>query len=150
MQSHVHTACKVPWTSTSGLSINIVQEAVSSSSSHTWIEKLARDVEIAFNGKRTTIFDSVKYLPNLTLHKTYTYKPKSFKYAQEEIVSTTLSSILRLWLHFPLDEASLLQLSLIDIVTSKSPSSIFFLDKIWEMYSTPFASVFNVWNKCTS
>jgi hypothetical protein len=130
--------------------IDIVQSAVASSSRHTWIGKLAWDVEIAVNKKQTVAFDSIKYLPNLTYHRTYSYTPGQFKYDQTEIISTTLSSILRLWLHFPSDQISLLQLSLINIVVSKSPSSILFLDIIWEMYSTPFSTVFNVWNARTS
>lgn len=130
--------------------IDIVQSAVDSSSRHTWIEKLARDVEIAVNQKHTVDFESIKYLPNLTFHRTYSYKPGPFRFKQTELVSTALSSILRLWLHFPSDEVSLLQLSLIDIVVSKSPSSILFLDKIWEMYTTPFSTVFNVWNARSS
>jgi len=126
--------------------IHIVQNAVESSSRHSWIEKLAWDVDIAVNRKQTITFDSVKYLPNLQFHRSYTYAPGRFRYNQTKLISTTLSSILRLWLHFPSDELSLLQLSLINIVVSKSPSSILFLDKIWEMYATPFSTVFNVWN----
>jgi hypothetical protein len=125
--------------------IDIVQSAVESSSRHTWIDKLASDVQRAVNQSRTVDFDSAKYLPNLPSHRTYSYKPASFRYEQTEIISTTLSSILRLWLHFPSDELSLLQLSLINIVLSKSPSSVLFIDKVWEMYSTPFATVFNAW-----
>jgi len=113
--------------------IHIVQHVVESSSRHSWIEKLAWDVEIAVNQKQTITFDSVKYLPNLQIHKSYSYTPGRFIYDQTKLISTTLSSILRLWLHFPSDKLSLLQLSLIDIVVSKSPSSILFLDKIWEM-----------------
>jgi len=129
--------------------VDVVQRAVESSSHHTWIDKLASDVQIAINGKKNVAFDSVKYLPNLTFHRSYSYVP-SFRYQQTELVSTILSSILRLWLHFPSDELSLLQLLLIDIVVSKSPSSVLFLDKIWEMYATPFSMVFNVWNAHTS
>jgi hypothetical protein len=125
--------------------VDIVQQAVKSTSRHTWIEKLAWDVEMAVNQKRKLDFDSVNYLSNLTFHSRYSYTPGQFRFEQTELVSTTLSSILRLWLHFPSDELSLLQLSLINIVASKSPSSILFLDKIWEMYSTPFSTVFNVW-----
>ena len=129
--------------------IDIVQHAVNtssrSSSGHTWIKNLARDVEMAVSRRETTAFDSLKYLPNLAFHRTYTYIPGSFRFNQSEIISATLSSILRLWLHFPSDENSLLQLSLIKILVSKSPSSILFLDKIWEMYATPFSTVFNVW-----
>ena len=125
--------------------INIVQSAMDSSSHHTWIVKLASDVEIAVNKCCTVDFESVKYLPNLEIHSTYSYKPGPFRFEQDEIISTTLSSILRLWLHFPSDEFSLLQPSLIKIVISKSPSSILFLDKIWEMCSSPFSTVFNVW-----
>jgi hypothetical protein len=130
--------------------IDIVQNAIESSSYRTWIEKLASHVRIAVNQKNTVVFDSIEYLPKLKLHKIYTYTPGPFRYDQTEIVSTTLSSILRLWLHFPSDEFSLLQLSLINIVMSKSPSSVLLLDKIWEMYATPFSTVFNVWNARSS
>ena len=130
--------------------IHIVQHAVASSSRHTWIEKLAWDVEIAVNQKQIIAFNSINYLPNLTFHRSYSYMPGRFRYDQTELISTTLSSILRLWLHFPSDQLSLLQLSLIDIVVSKSPSSILFLDKIWEMYTMPFSTVFNVWNARSS
>lgn len=130
--------------------IDVVQRAVESSSRHTWIDKLASNVEIAVNRKRAVTFDSVEYLPNLIFHRKYSYKPGSFRFDQTELVSTTISSILRYWLHFPSDELSLVQLSLIEIVVAKSPSSILFLDKIWEMYATPFSTVFNVWNKRSS
>ena len=125
--------------------VDIVQRAVGSPSRHTWIDKLAGDVQIAINGKQTTTFDSADYLPNLMFHREYTYKP-SFRYDQTELISSTVSSIVRLWLRFPSDQFSLLQLSLLDIVASNSPSSILFLDKVWEMYARPFATVFNVWN----
>jgi hypothetical protein len=129
--------------------IDIVQHAVNvssrKSSGHSWIQSLARDVETAVSNRETTAFDSLKYLPNLAIHRRYTYTPGPFRFDQSETISATLSSILRLWLHFPSDENSLLQVSLIKILASKSPSSIFFLDKIWEMYVTPFSTVFNVW-----
>jgi hypothetical protein len=130
--------------------IDIVQNAVASSSRHTWIEKLAWDVEMAVDRRQTVVFDSLKYLPNLMYHQTYSYTPGRFRYDQGEIISTTLSSILRLWLQFPSDQSSILQLSLLNILASKSLSSILFLDKIWEMYSTPFSTVFNVWNARSS
>jgi len=130
--------------------IDIVQHAIESPSHHTWIEKLALDVQTAVNQKESVTFNSANYLPNLTFHKIYSYTPKPFRYDQTELIRSTISSILRLWLHFPSDEVSLLQLSLIDIITSKCPSSILFLDKIWEMYVTPFSTVFNIWNARTS
>lgn len=129
---------------------DIVQSAVNNSSRHAWIQKLASDVEIAVNRKEIVAFDSVDYLPNLSFHRTYSYTPGPFRYNQTEIITTTISSILRLWLHFPSDELSLIQLSLIDIVASKSPSSVLFLDEIWKMYATPFSTVFKVWNGRTS
>lgn len=124
---------------------NIIQSAMESSSRRSWIERLAYDVQVAVHQKRMVTFDSVEYLPKLKLHKTYSYTPGPFRFDQTEIISTTLSSILRVWLQFPSDELSLLQLSLVDILVSKSPSSVLFLDKVWEMYVTPFATVFNVW-----
>ena len=84
--------------------IDIVQKAVASTSRHSWIEKLAWDIEIAINQKQTATFDSIEYLPNLTFHKCYSYKPGTFRFNQTELISTTLSSILRLWLHFPSDK----------------------------------------------
>ena len=126
--------------------IDIIQSAISSSSHHTWIERLASDVQIAINQNSPVDFESIKYLPNLVFHRMYSYKPGPFRFVQDEIISTTLSSILRLWLRFPSDERSLPQLSLLKIIISKSPSSVLFLDKVWEMYDTPFSTVFNVWN----
>lgn len=125
--------------------LDIVQDAVKSSSRNTWIERLAADVYLALNRKSTTTFDSAEYLPNLNFHCTYSYEPQ-FVFDQTELIISTTSSILRLWLKFPSDQKSLLQLSLLNIVTFKSPSSVLFLDKIWEMYITPFSTVFNVWN----
>jgi hypothetical protein len=130
--------------------VDIVQRAVKRSSYNTWINKLAADVEMAINQKRTVNFNSVDYLPNLMFHETYSYAPILFRYDQTELIASTVSSILRLWLHFPSDELSFIQLSLIDIISSKSLSSILFLDKTWEMYVTPFSTVFNVWNGRTS
>ena len=57
-----------------------------------------------------------------------------------------MSSIIRVWLQFPTDESSLVQLSIIDIVSTKSPQSILFLDKVWETYKTPCATVLKKWN----
>jgi hypothetical protein len=130
--------------------IEIVQRAVKSRSHQTWVGKLAADIEKAINQRRTVTFNSADYLPNLMFHNVYSYQPKSFRFDQTELITSTLSSILRLWLYFPSDSNSLLQLSLIDIVSSKAPSSILFLDKIWEMYVTPFSTVFNVWNMRSS
>lgn len=131
--------------------IDIVQGAVEKSAlRHTWIQKLAWEVEMAVNQSQTVAFASKEYLPELLFPETYTFNPKPFRFDQKELVCTTLSSILRLWLHFPSDQLSLLQLSLIQIVVSKSPSSVLFLDKVWEMYNTPFSTVFNVWNSRSS
>ena len=55
--------------------VNIVQRVVESPSRHTWIEKLAWDVQIAIDGKQTTTFNSADYLPNLKFHREYTYIP---------------------------------------------------------------------------
>jgi hypothetical protein len=130
--------------------IDVVQNAIKSTSRHTWIEKLAQDVKTAIDQRKTATFDSIQYLPNLTYHRSYSYKPGNFRYDQTEIISSTLSSILRHWLYFPRDELSILQLSLINIMVAKSPRSILYLDKIWEMYTTPFSTVFNVWNARSS
>ena len=81
--------------------------------------------------------------PNLLFPCAYAMKPMLFRYDETDLLTSTISSTLRHWLHFPADEASLAQLTLVDIITSKSPTSILFLDKIWEMYKTPFSTVFN-------
>jgi hypothetical protein len=70
-------------------------------------------------------------------------EPKPFKFDDTDLLTSIISSTLRCWLSFPADQDSLAQLSLLDIVTSKSPTSILFLDKTWEMYKTPFSTVFN-------
>jgi hypothetical protein len=131
---------------------DIIQRASkrASESSNTWINKLMADVQTAIYQKKTVTFESVDYLPKLRFPETYSYAPKSFRYDQTELITSTVSSILRLWLRFPSDEDSLVQLSLLDIISSKSPSSILFLDKTWQMYATPFSTVFNVWNKRSS
>jgi hypothetical protein len=118
--------------------MDIVSQAVKSSLHHTWIGKLVLHVTTAVIQKKIVNFDSANYLPNLVFQ---IQSNRSYYF---------LSSILRLWLHFPSDEVSLLQLSLIDIIASNSPSSVLFLDKIWEMYVTPFSTVFNVWNRRSS
>lgn len=129
--------------------VDIIQNAVESMTRRTWIERLASDVEAAINQRRTVTFHSTSYLPNLTFHKAYSYVPSKVRYVKTEIHSV-VSSIVRYWLHFPTDERSLLQLSLLDILVSHSPASVLFLDHIWEMYATPFSTVFNVWNARTS
>jgi hypothetical protein len=58
------------------------------------------------------------------------------------LLSSTISLILRKWLHFPPPENDL-AVELLDIVLSHSLTSILFLDKIWEMYKDPFLTVFN-------
>ena len=45
--------------------------------------------------------------------------------------------------NFPQDQDSLAQLGLLEIVSSSSLTSILFLDKIWDMYKTPFSTIFN-------
>ena len=129
---------------------DVVPAAVNRLSRNTWLEKLAFDVRNAIEQKKEAIFNSTNYLPNLAFPRVYSLTPPNFQYERTELIISVVSSIVRLWLHFPSDEYSLLQLSLIDIVTSKSPSSVLFLDKIWDMYKSPFSTFFSKWNKKTS
>lgn len=120
-------------------------------SRNNWLDKLAWNVRRAIELKQAATFDSVDYLPNLTFPQVYSLEPtKVFQFDQRELIISTVSSVVRLWLHFPSDEFSLLQLSLIDIVTSKLLPSVLFLDKLWDMYKSPFTTIFNKWNKQTS
>ena len=130
--------------------LEVIPAAVHRQSRNTWLEKLAWDVERAIFGKREVTFNSASYLPNLAFHSVYLLRPMVLRYEATDIIISIVSSIVRLWLGFPSDEFSLLQLSLIDILTSKSLPSILFLDKIWEMYKTPFTTVFKKWDKRTS
>lgn len=129
---------------------DVIPAAVNRLSRTTWLDKLAWDVRHAIEQKKNVTFDSADYLPNLTFHRVYSLASRRFVYEDTELVISVVSSIVRLWLHFPSDEFSILQLSLLDVVTSKSPSSVLFLDKFWEMYKSPFTTVFNKWNKRTS
>ena len=127
----------------------VIPAAVDHYSCNTWLDNLASDVGDAINNKKITTFDSANYLPNLTFHHVYLHKPAQFQFNQTELIVSMVSSIIRLWFNFPPDEYSILQLSLINIVTSKLPSYVL-LDKLWDMYKSPFAMVFNKWNKKTS
>lgn len=69
--------------------------------------------------------------------------PQPFKYDDWDILTAIISSTIRLWLGFPADQDVLAQLTLLEVITSNSPSSILFLDTVWEMYNNPFATVFN-------
>jgi hypothetical protein len=130
--------------------LEVIPAAVNRHSSNTWLDKLAQNVRHAIEMKQAAVFNSADYLPHLTLPEVYSLEaPTTFRYDQTELIVSVTSSIVRLWLHFPSDEYSLVQLSLIDILTSKSPPSILFLDKIWDMYRTPFKSVFKNWDKRT-
>jgi len=129
---------------------DIVPATVNRLSRNTWLEKLAFDVRNAIEQKKKASFNSTNYLPNLAFPRVYSLTPPNFRYERTELIISVVSSIVRLWLHFPSDEYSFLQLSLIDIVTSKSPSSVLFLDKIWDMYKSPFSTFFSKWNKKTS
>lgn len=128
----------------------VIPAAVNRLSRNTWLDKLAWDVRRAMEQKQSATFNSADYLPNLNFHRIYSLESPVFQYDQTDLIISITSSIVRLWLHFPSDEFSLLQLSLIDIVTSKSHPSILFLDKVWDMYKSPFTTVFNKWNKRTS
>ena len=129
----------------------VIPAAINCLTPNTWLDNLAWDVQHAIQLKQTTSFNSANYLPNLNFHNDYLFEPsKVFRYDQTEYIFSVVSSIVRLWLHFPADEFSLLQLSIIHIITSKSPPSVLFLDNLWEMYKSPFTTIFNKWNKRTS
>lgn len=130
--------------------LRIVPAAVDHTSRTTWIDKLASDVSRATEQGRSVIFRSADYLPGLDIQREYTIQAMPFRFDQRDLVISNMSSILRHWLYFPTDEASLVQLSLIDIVANKSPMSILFLDAVWAMYKTPFSTIFNQWNARTS
>jgi hypothetical protein len=130
---------------------NVIPVAVNGlSPANTWLDRLAGNVRHAIERKQNATFNSADYLPNLAFHQVYSLKRTVFRYDQTDLIISVVSSIVRLWLQFPSDEFSLLQLSLIDIVTSKSLPSVLFLDKLWDMYKSPFTTVFNKWSKKTS
>jgi len=130
---------------------DVIPTAVDRLSRNNWLDKLAWNVRHAVEQKQAATFDSANYLPNLAFPKVYSLEPiKAFRFDQRELVISMTSSIVRLWLGFPSDEFSFLQLSLIDIVTSKTLPSVLFLDKLWDMYKSPFTTIFNKWNKRTS
>ena len=107
-----------------------------------WIDRLATNVRTAIGTGRGATFYSSDYL-SLLFPCEYTMKRQTFRFDETELLISIISSTLRCWLRFPTDEESLVQLTLVDIVSSKSPASILFLDPIWEMYQTPFSTVFN-------
>jgi len=111
--------------------------------SKSWIDRLAMDIQSAILRGKEAKFHSSDYLPNLFSPCEYVMKPRPFRYDKTDLLTSTISSTLRCWLRFPTDEQSLAQLTLLDIVSSKSPTSILFVDKIWDMYTTPFSTVFN-------
>jgi hypothetical protein len=112
-----------------------------------WIDKLATDVQSSIHKRGGATFNSSQYLPDLAFHREYIMEPKQFRFHDPDLLTSVISSTLRWWLHFPKDQDSLAQLSLLDIVTSKSPTSILFLDEIWRMYTTSFSTLFNKdWN----
>lgn len=108
-----------------------------------WIDKLATDVQLSIHKGGSATFKSSQYLPDLAFHREYKMEPKPFRFHDPNLLTSIISSTLRCWLCFPEDQDSLAQLTLLDIVTSKSPTSILFLDKIWEMYKSSFSTVFN-------
>ncbi len=132
--------------------LEIVPAAVKhmSDDGNLWINRLAWDVKTAIYGKQSANFESKKYLPGLAFHSVYSFTPSDRHGLGNETLFNTVLSIIRRWFQYPTDELSLVQLSLIDIISSQSPTSVMFLDKIWEMYRTPFSTVFNGWNAHTS
>jgi hypothetical protein len=112
-----------------------------------WIDRLATDIRLSIRKGGGATFDSSDYLPNLAFPRQYKMGNKGFKYDDASLLNSIISSTIRCWLSFPEDQVSLGQLTLLHIVTSKSPTSILFLDKISEMYKTPFSTIFNKdWN----
>ena len=120
----------------------VVPAAVDRKSRTTWIDQLAQDVDSAIKQGQAITFHSIDCLPQLDIPCKYTVQATAFRFDQRDVVISNVSSILRQWLYFPTDDSSLVQFSLINIVLSKSPSSILFLEAIWEMYKTPFSTVF--------
>ena len=126
--------------------LDVVPPAVDRSSRNTWIDRLVMDVGIAMDGSKKVDFDSEAYIPGLNEPSTFSFTPgKRIRYEKNDLLVSSVSSIVRKWLRFPSDEQSLVQLSIIDIILSKCPPSVLFLDKVWETYQTPFATVFNSW-----
>ena len=111
-----------------------------------WIDKLVTYVQSSLHKRSSATFLSSDYLPDLAFHYEYKMEAKPFKFKDADLLISVTSSIIRCWLSFPADQYSLAQLTLLDIMTSKSPTSIFFLDNIWEMYKTPFITVFHNWD----
>jgi hypothetical protein len=114
-----------------------------------WIDRLANDIRLSIRKGGGATFDSSDYLPNLAFTRQYKMGNKGFKFPGHDtsLLNSIISSTIRCWLSFPEDQVSLGQLTLLEIVTSKSPTSILFLDAIWEMYKTPFSTIFNKdWN----
>jgi hypothetical protein len=109
-----------------------------------WIDKLAVDVQTSLLLERDASFDSSDYLPDLPHVLTYkTTYTKTRRYDNQEKLASIMTAILRLWLHFPTEDSTVAQLTLLDIFLERSLTSILFLDKIWEMYKDPFGTVFS-------
>jgi hypothetical protein len=122
----------------------VIPAAVDRKSRTTWIDQLAQDVDSAIERGQAVTFRSIDYLPRLDIPREYMVQATPFRFDQRDVVISNVSSILRQWLYFPTNDSSLVQLSLIDIMLSKSPASVLFLEAIWEMYKTPFSTVFNL------
>ena len=108
-----------------------------------WIDRLAVDVQTSVLVGADTSFVSSDYLPKLPYVRTYTMTGTKCRYNNLEQLTSIMSSILRLWLHFPTEENSNAQLALLGILLEHSLTSILFLDKIWEMYKDPIGTVFS-------
>lgn len=109
-----------------------------------WIDKLAVDVQTSLLLEHDASFDSSDYLPDLPHVLTYkTTYTKTRRYDNQEKLASIMTAILRLWLHFPTEDSTVAQLTLLDIFLERSLTSILFLDKIWEMYKDPIGTVFS-------
>ena len=115
---------------------------------NSWIDLLVTDVRSSLRTGAT--FHSSDYL-KLNFSSSYTMKPQSFKFDDTEQLVSVVSSVLKRWLCFPSNEDYLARITLLHIVVTKFPPSILFLDKIWEMYDSPFSTLFNNdWAICRS
>ena len=113
----------------------------------TWIDRLTKDVRSSMHDRAGATFQSSKYLPDLDFHSEYKMTHQSFQFDDTTQLTSILSAMLRSWLQFPGDQEYLAQLSLLEILTANSPPSILFLDETWQMFQTPFTTVFhNDWH----
>lgn len=127
--------------------LDVIQPAITRTSNGAcnpkiWIDRLATDVRWAIEKGGSATFHSSNYLPNLGFPREYEMASKPFRFNDTEQLHSILTSVLRCWLRFPANKDTHAQLTLLTIILSKSPISILFLDKTWEMYKTPYTTLF--------